>query len=639
MFDELKEKTGIYAKLGSFYTQVMTDKYRTTGHRLSHIAFSNALFQRFNSIQNNLLGYQYSNRRHLRITYQDSDLKYGTYSKSILGIPTEEEINILPDVLQGNADKVNLDSSSQLAYILKVPDDVYVRIIQYADGSVLVDGVNFKSQYGKIIFTESPISLFKGMTFFVLSYTKRERNIMCYPLQLQDVYGDVSQVVQYYKNNQSLKQFKKALYQAIGIPVVKYKESIIDRVELPHGMSYVMTSGIQYDADFPHTYLNIGVTLDKDQIIGGEEFLKVYLPTDTIPYDIKSVSIQNMSIAGGKDLYVNNVEATLYSDNLFQPQNFVHGEGAQYYIDYVNSVGLLEKKVSSIPDNMNCIDFLRNVVAANRCLVIQIDEESIPYDISMKLKSFIIDHAPIGSVIAYCNGKPTVDPPIDPEPEPEPLPELIRLRTNIDISAPEDKLDYLDDGTTLISSLNLNSTKGFTLMLTMDWTSVTDAPLIWFNHNEGNYTHGNAMAFLGYTKGFKHNSMYNAFGRNDDTVDKYTITDANKDNVPDYINDDSPSNVTSLAGKRLVYFIKIKNNEQTNHGQAVLYERMNDKTVQAIAECYNAQNNVLSRGTLGKIVCSNWNGGSANRGFVTVDAYDGILTQEEMTRLANNISQ
>jgi hypothetical protein len=64
-------------------------------------------------------------------------------------------------------------------------------------------------------------------------------------------------------------------------------------------------------------YLNIGVTLDKDYIIGGEEFLKVYLPTDAIPSDIKSVSIQNMSIAGDKDLYVGNVEATLYSDNLF----------------------------------------------------------------------------------------------------------------------------------------------------------------------------------------------------------------------------------------------------------------------------------------------------------------------------------
>lgn len=631
MFDELKEKTGIYSKLGSFYTQVMTDKYRATGHRLSHIAFSNSLLQRFNSIQNNLLGYQYSNRRHLRITYQDSDLKYGTYSKTILGIPYEEEINVLPDVLQGNADKVNLDSSSQLAYILKVPNDVYVRIIQYEDGSVLVDGVNFKSQYGKIIFTESPISLFKGMTFFVLSYTKRERNIMCYPLQLQDVYGDVSHVIQYYKNNQSLKQFKKALYQAVSIPVVKYKETIIDRVKLPNGMAYLTASGIQYDADFPHTYLNIGDTIQKDQIIGGEEFLKVYLPGDTLPSDIEALNIQSMSMTGGKSLYVYNRDADLYIDNVFQPQNFAKGDGSQYYADYVNKVGSLSKVSESIPDRMNCIDFLRNVVAANRCIILQVDKEKIPYDVSMKLKSFIIDHAPIGSVIAYSDGEPPVYP--------EPLPQLIRLRTNIDISAPEDRLQFLDDGTTPISSLNLTSDKGFTLMLTMDWTSVTDAPLIWFSHDQVDYTTGNAMAILGYTKGFKHNSMYSALNSNVDTTDLYPITDDNKDNVPDYIDNTAPSNNTSLAGKTLVYFIKIKNNEQTGNGQAVLYELMNDKNVYAIAECYNAQQNVLSKGTLGWVVCSNWSQGSANSGYVTVDAYDGILTLEEMKRLANNISQ
>jgi hypothetical protein len=49
---------------------------------------------------------------------------------------------------------------------------------------------------------------------------------------------------------------------------------------------------------------------------------------------------------------------------------------------------------------MNCIDFLRNVVANNRCIILDIDKEKIPYDIAIKLKSFIIDHAPIGVVIA-----------------------------------------------------------------------------------------------------------------------------------------------------------------------------------------------------------------------------------------------
>ena len=479
MFDVLKEKTGIYSKLGSFYTQVITDKDRVTGHRLSHIPFQTAVFKRFNSMENNLLGYQYSHRKHLNIVYSDKDLKYGTYSKGTKGIPKESEISILPDALQGNADKLTLDENTFLAFVLKVPDDIYVRVIQYEDGSVLVDGVNFKSQYGKIIFTESPISLFKGMTFFVLSYTKRERNIMCYPLQLQDVYGDVSQVVQYYKNNQSLKQFKKALYQAIGIPVVKYKESIIDKVELPHGISYVMASGIQYDADFHHTYLNIGDTLEKDQIIGGEEFLKVYLPTDIIPSDIRAVNIQNMSITGSKGLYVHNIESTLYSNDVFQPQNFVNGEGSQYYIDYVKSIGLLQKSTNSIPDSMNCIDFLRNVVASNRCIILDIDKEKIPYDIDIKLKSFIIDHAPIGVVIAEALKAGDV-PPL-----------IITTPTSISCFGNESRPDrpfitdsfYLNNVPDILCELSNGDTLFFDSSVNNFWAGAKDGSVenIWYN--------------------------------------------------------------------------------------------------------------------------------------------------------------
>lgn len=634
MFDTLKEKSKTLSKVGSFYTSVITDKDINVAHRLSHIPYCTSLFQNFNNIYKSLTNDAYSNKKDLRIDYKDSDIKCGTYdsqNKNSDYLPELEDITILPQQFQQRLDKITLEDNFSLAFVLTVPSDIYVRIIQLHDGSILTEGLNFKSQFGSVIFTENPIALFKGMYLFALSYTQRNRNILCYPLQLQDVYGDISHIVDYYRNNQSLKQFKKALYQAIGIPVVLQDDVIKDKVNLTNGVSYTTFNGLHYDADFPHTHLNIGDIIRKDYIIGGEEFLKVYLPDDIIPESIEAVSIQNMSITGDKSLFVKNITSELYKDNLFQAKNFVYGDGKQYYIDYINN-NPQEKPSRDIPDSMNCIDFLRDVVAANKCIIIQIDEEIIPYDIAMKLKSFVIDHSPIGSVIAYCNGEM-------PEPEPEPLPELIRLRTDIDISAPEDRLNTLDDGTTLISSLNLTSAKGFTLMLTMHWTSVTDAPLIWFAHNQVNHTVGNAMAVLGYTKGFKHNSMYNANRVNSDTTDLYTITDENKDNVPDYIDSISPRDNTSLAEKTLVYFVTIKNNEQTDHGQAILYELMNDKNVYAIAKCYNADDITLARGTLGWITCSNWEQGSANNGSVTVDAYDGILTTEEMTRLANNISQ
>lgn len=423
MFDELKEKASTLSKVGSFYTSTITDKDRYTAHKLSHTTYNTNLFKQFNSLKTLLTGVQYFNNKFLLIKFKDKDIKYGYYqADNAAEVPSLQDITIYPDELQGDTSKITLIGSDKLAFILTIPSDLYIRVIQLSDGSVLAEGINFKSQFGKIIFTESPISLFNSMEFLALSYTERKRNILCYPLQLQDVYGDVSYVISYYRNNQSLSQFKKALYQAASIPVAKYREKIVDLVKLSNGVSYITNSGIHYDADFPHTQLNIGDTLEKDQVIGGEEFLKVYLPGDTLPSDIEALNIQSMSMTGGKSLYVYNSDSVLYIDNVFQPQNFAKGEGSQYYTAYVNKVGSLSKVSASIPDRMNCIDFLRNVVTANRCIILQVDKEKMPYDISMKLKSFIIDHAPIGSVIAYSDG----EPPAEPEPEP-PAPTIVTI--------------------------------------------------------------------------------------------------------------------------------------------------------------------------------------------------------------------
>jgi hypothetical protein len=54
---------------------------------------------------------------------------------------------------------------------LNVPKDIYVRIIRLNDGSVLTEGLNFRSQFGKILLRDNPITLFNGMGFIALSYT------------------------------------------------------------------------------------------------------------------------------------------------------------------------------------------------------------------------------------------------------------------------------------------------------------------------------------------------------------------------------------------------------------------------------------------------------------------------------------
>lgn len=632
MHNLIKDKYNILGLIGSFYTNQMNSQASKQAGRITYVPFQTNITSKINQIIQYLSGNCYSVADYLVIPISETVIEYG-----VLGENQDVRSIEYKNFYKTYINNLELQKNQRIIYKINFNEDIYATALQLEeDASLLFEGVDFTSEFGCIYTYNTPSSIF-GDSIHIRKYIQKKVNSNNYRLGVQDVYGDTNFIADFYRNNQSLKAFKYALLQAAGFPIIQEDDYIKNKLRTKNGCVYVTSNGKFYTADFKHNELSINTPVTKNQYIGSE-ILSIILPEDPIPSNVQYVNFNGGSVTGNKDIVISNSTKTLFNDNIFIAENFAQGgAGKQAYLNYINQLGAAEKPSASVPDSMNCIDFLRNVVAADRCLIIQIDEEKLTYDMTMKLKSFIIDNAPIGSVIAYCNGEIPVDPPVDPEPEPEPLPELIRLRTNIDMSAPEDKIDYLDDGTTLISSLNLNSSKGFTLMLTMNWTSVTDAPLIWFNHNQGNYTHGNAMAFLGYTKGFKHNSMYNAYGSNVDTTDLYPITNANKDNVPDYIDAANPSNNQSLAGKTLVYFIEIK--EKAGNGRAVLYELMNDKTVQAIAECYNSQTNVLSRGTLGKIVCSNWKSGSANAGFVTVDAYDGILTQEEMTRLANNISQ
>lgn len=409
MFDELKEKASTLAKLGSFYNRTLNQDNRPTAHKLTHVVYQSSLLQDYNNISKDLTGQAYKNRRLKEFTYTDEDIEYCTFNTKLSNgnyaspnyIPNFSEVSILPEANQSNINNITLDRDYQFAFILNVPKDIYIRIIRLNDGSVLTEGLNFRSQFGKILLRDNPITLFNGMGFIALSYTQRDRNIMCYPLQLQDIYGDVSYVIDYYKNNQSLVSFKRALYQAIGLPVSDEDGYIVDKVKLVKGCSYISNSGKYYDAEFEHSELSIGSVIKKGKIITGEGIVKVYLPSDSIPADITHVALNSYSIAGDKEIYIENSSEILFDDQgKFIPKNFVTGPGRDFYADYVNYNTQEGAQPPVSTGSINRIEFLRNVVAANRCVIIQIDKQKIPYDMAMKLKSFVIDHAPIGVVIA-----------------------------------------------------------------------------------------------------------------------------------------------------------------------------------------------------------------------------------------------
>lgn len=393
MFNFYKEKSDILSKLGSFYYKILAN-HDNIALNLSHTAFQTDIFnilnQTINSISNSdVFIVQHNNL----IEFKDEDIK---------GYILDTDGNIKTTLIHGNyIGNEQLEEGDSLKFELIIPNDCYVQIIATEDNKLLFEHINFTSEFGKITFTHNPIAIFSNMRLLAKKVLRRKRNIMCYPLGLQEVYGDTSYIIDYYKNNQSLSAFKKALYQSIGMVIIVEEDFIVDKLPTETGYIYITNKGKQYQADYNHNELAIGDIVHKDQIIG-EELLKVYLPEDTIPTEITGVQLLTSSIQGDNTLIIPNEERSLYTNNKFNPTNFVTGTGLPGYVQYVNDIGrqdILQYFIDNNTTTLNCIEFLRNIIANNRCIILDIDEDNIPENMFIRIKSFIIDNAPINCLV------------------------------------------------------------------------------------------------------------------------------------------------------------------------------------------------------------------------------------------------
>lgn len=393
MFNFYKEKSDILSKLGSFYYKILMNP-DNAAQNLSHTAFQTDIFNTLNQSINSIQDSDVFTVQHNKvIEFKDSDIK---------GYILDRDGNIKTTLTYGNyINNEQLEEGDSLKFELTIPENQYVNIISTEDNKLLFEHINFTSEFGKIIFTQNPIAIFSNMRLLAKKLLYKRRNIMCYPLGLQEIYGDTSYIVDYYKNNQSLSSFKKAIYQGIGMEVVIQDDFIIDKLSTKNGYIYITNSGKQYNVDYIHQEFAIGDTIHKDQIIG-ENLLKIYLPEDAIPSEITGVQLLTSSIQGDNTLIIPNEERSLYTNNKFNPTNFVVGNGLPGYVQYVNDIGrqpILQYFIDNNTTTLNCIEFLRNIIANNRCIILDIDEDNIPENMFIGIKSFIIDNAPINCLV------------------------------------------------------------------------------------------------------------------------------------------------------------------------------------------------------------------------------------------------
>lgn len=352
MFDKLIEKGQMLAFLGSFWSKTLEDDASYVPHKLTHLPFITQVLGKFSTICRIALGQGRISTGQYVIRFSDSDI-------------------------QGN--------------ILLIDRDTMVTSV-YQDDSIIAKDAQFKSGYGFIEFEKDPRALFPKMRIQVRQAIRRVPNILNYPLGTWGVVGDTSQIVEYYRNNQSPRQLYKASAQACGMIVVKHDDTIIRRVDLADDKTvYITALGERYDAWYEHTRLSEGDNVHKGQVIGSELY-SIY----TTYNDLDGVDMVELGYACPvASIKIPNQDIILYKDGVFKPDYI--GDDLETYWKYLEDIGSAEKPAEQ-PDSDNALRHFMEKVAPNRCIVVKIDT-NMSQDMRNRLYRFIIANAPIGSVV------------------------------------------------------------------------------------------------------------------------------------------------------------------------------------------------------------------------------------------------
>lgn len=459
--DQVYENSAILPKCGSFWHSVLNDDSKRTAVKLAAVPSQALIAEMMTNAARAVLSAGYFYRHHLRVVFSDADIRYNgadevlsrryagcvdadtgatvldglsglsedNYGAAEHGLTDEWRNPIVVPVRSGQAgeDKsITLPASYRAEFGLVVDPDVCVMSIQTGNG-VLLNGTDFNSAFGYIAFKENPIALFSGMSFVARTAVVRRRNLYCYPLRLDGVYGPVDRVMHYYRVSQSLRSFRLAAAQACGMAVVDGDDKVRRAVPLLDGASYIMFSGKRYDAPYPHERLHDGAELPDGYVIGGRELFHMVLPDERaddvdeldtgealpVRLSLRKKTIGTLcrySAEGAYGVYqrpIDLVEGTLLPEN----GNSLFNRYWEYLAaaDHGPSKWGDDTTVPSTSSGfIDSIEWIRREVCGGTCVIVRVNKGVMPYDMQIRLHNFIVREAPIGCVLTYAPLKYTI---------------------------------------------------------------------------------------------------------------------------------------------------------------------------------------------------------------------------------------
>ena len=427
MWDPIPEKATMLSRVGDFYYNIL---HRDDISIVRAFIYSSMQCRSLRQLENikdwvNFGGYFEDNYKLIHFDdesvewYEIKDVlqrsravnaKFGSNSRyrtltfeNTAGLDTESDKNLTDAGTQITAkidetDGVVLPENVQLVYTLRIPDDLYVRAIQTHDNHILYAGTEFQSEFGKLTFTQNPITLFPKMQFMAKSYVQRKRSLYCYPLSV-DVYGPVDRILHYYKYSQSAKALYYASAQAAGFPIVKEDCKILSVTPLLDGVTYVTDTG-NYDAPFPHTFYTVGTELKEGQIIAAEQLYKLVSPYEPIPMHVQKLELDYMLPVKG--LIAERKEITLKQDGKWKPAFTGDRETLEKYWKFCEE---WQAPISDeIPDQYgDALTYVLTTICANRYVIACINKDHMSKDMQLKLIAFLQRERPLGSVLFVSN--------------------------------------------------------------------------------------------------------------------------------------------------------------------------------------------------------------------------------------------
>jgi hypothetical protein len=423
--DSLQEVPAMLSRAGSFYYKNLSAEGNMVARKLAQLHTGCRVFSQLDAAGELAMSGGYINDSAV-ITFTDSDIDYYGAKEALQERPVTNELKIksytaltdnTDNKLLSEADRearitqvlafpfipenlldsgeITVANRDSLTYGLYIDKDIFVSTITTDKGELLLNGADFVSFFGLILFKKNPAALFPKHKFVASSITKRHRNLLSFTLELDEVYGPAQKVIEYYRVSQNPKSFYYAAAQAIGMCVVPEDCTVVSVEPLHKGCAYITDKG-KLDAPYNHIILQEGTELTRNTVIGGAELFSPVFAEDTLPEDLGNVSLNRLLPVDG--LSAPNESIVISSNDKFNPE-FV-GEAAirDKYIEFVK-----DRNGGNLPDcnvaEMNAIDYVRNYMAPRRCLILRINEGRLYRDMQLSLYRFIDRELPVGVVL------------------------------------------------------------------------------------------------------------------------------------------------------------------------------------------------------------------------------------------------